>query len=116
MDEIDAMLGDLSRAQENHRDIVVVAGAKLGVFVDINLGEARAEFREQGRDLLFGFFAKMASRTRVNRDVAWSRKLESPVFGARVGIRLAGRAQPTSLDKMRHDAASGSRFSQIREG
>ena len=68
--DIDAMLGDLSRAKKDYRHIVVVPRAKLCIFVNIDFSEARAVVLEQRRDLDLGFFAKMASGTRIDGDVA----------------------------------------------
>jgi len=78
LSRIEAMLGGLARAQKNHRHIIIVKGAQVRVFVDINFREARATFLEQGRQLYFRFFAEVASRTRINRDVAGSRDLRRP--------------------------------------
>ena len=72
---VDAMLGGFSRAQKNDRDVVVVAGAKVRVFVDIDFREARAEFFQQGSDLRLGLFAEVAAGARIDRDVARARRV-----------------------------------------
>src|SRR3979490_1893338 len=74
LNDIDAMLGRLSRTQKNHGHVVIIPGAKLRVFVDIDFREACAKFLEQWCDLRFCFFAKMASGTRIDRNVARPRE------------------------------------------
>src|SRR5690349_7592468 len=114
LSRIEAMLGGLARAQKNHRHIVVIQGAKPQILVDINFREARAKFLEQWRQLYFCFLAEVAPRARINRDVAGSRDLQAPLFGARVGARRRARAQPSAFDQLFHHTQRGG-LAKIRE-
>ncbi len=91
------MFGGFARAQENHGDIVIVARAKVRVLVDVDFGEARAEFLQQGSDLGFCFLAQVASGAGIEGDVARGGELQAAIFGARVGVRSCRGAQPSSL-------------------
>ena len=112
---IDAMLGGFSRAQENNRDVVVVARAEIRIFVDVDFREARVEFFQEGGNLRLGFFAKMAAGARVDRHIAGRGELQSAVFGADICARLMRRAQPSSLDQARHSAIHNRGVSQVGE-
>lgn len=107
------MLGRFARAEKNDRDVVVVAGAQLGVFVDVDFGEAGAEFLQEGRDLLLGLFAEVAARTRINGDVARAGQLQSAVFRAGIAVRRFDGAQPASLKKLQDGGFCFRRISQI---
>ena len=101
---IDAVLSGFSRAQENNRDVAVVAGAEIRIFVDVDFREARFELFQEGSDLRLGLFAEMAAGARVNRHIARRGELQAAVFGARISARRFCRAQPSSLDQVRHGA------------
>jgi hypothetical protein len=91
------VLRGFSRADENDRDLVVVAHAKFGVFVYVDFSQARAEFLQHRSDLGFGFLAKMASGAGVDCYVTASRKLQAAIFGARVSAWCFSLAQPASF-------------------
>src|SRR5882762_5821678 len=101
------MLGGLPRTQKNDRHIVIIESVKLGVFVDIYFSEVCAKFLEQRRDPRLGLFAKMASGTRIDRNVERARELQASIFGPRVCARLFRRAQPPALDQSCHRVAYG---------
>src|SRR4029077_2436918 len=113
--DVHAVFGGFSRAQENNRDVVVVAGAKFGVFVNVDFGKARAELFQQGSDLRLGLLAEVAAGARVEGDVARGGELQTAVFGARVGARRPRGAQPSSLDELQHDSVHNRGVSQIGE-
>src|SRR5215472_14269202 len=75
------MLGGFVRADEDYRDDQSIALFQNGIFVDVDFTEDSAKFLEQRRDGGFGFFAKMAARPRVERNVAWAAGRELRVFG-----------------------------------
>src|SRR6185369_2840351 len=64
-------------------------------------------------DLRLGLLAEVAGRTRIDRDVARASQLQAAVFGAKVGIRRAGSAQPSAFDQLRHDRLHNRRLSQL---
>ena len=116
LNKIDAMLGDFSRAKKDYGHVVIVLRAQLRIYVDVNFREFCAKFLEQRRQLCFGFFAKMASGTRIDRDVARARELQAPVLGPRVSAGRLGETQPPALDQLLHDTFHREGVTQVREG
>ena len=67
---IDAMLGGFACADEYDRNVPAVTRFEKGVVFDTHFMEHSAEFAEERCDDRLRFFAKMASRTRVESHLA----------------------------------------------
>ncbi len=96
------MLGGLSRAEEDDRNVIIVARAKFRIFLPILIfSEARAEFFQQRRNFFFRFLAQMAARARVDGHISRTGKLQAAVFGAQKAVTRAGSArnQPRSTSR-----------------
>ena len=74
------MLRGFSGADEQDRDVPSVAFGQHGIAVNIDFVQCGAKFREQRIDRGFGGFAKVATGTRVERNVQRSRSGQSQVF------------------------------------
>ena len=79
--QIHAMLRRFFVADEDHRNIPTVAllQNRIGIYVDFP--ERSAEFLQERRDGSFGFVAEVASRARVESNVAGAADGEAGVFG-----------------------------------
>src|SRR5260221_512285 len=76
------MLRGFARADKNHRDVRAVPAPRVCVVIDVHLAQRGAEFAEHRLDQLLCFFAEMATRTRVQRDLPSAASSESSVFRA----------------------------------
>src|SRR4029077_2155774 len=74
------MLGRFPIADENHRNVPAVALLKRRIVVDIDFVEGGAELSQERRDGGLGFVAKVASRARIESDVAWAGSGKTCVF------------------------------------
>jgi hypothetical protein len=90
MREIDAMLGEKLRADENYRYVVVVALEEDGIIVNIHFTERGACGSKDGGHSGFGFFAKMTALAHVHGDVSRACEGQAARFGA--GVKISARA------------------------
>ena len=65
---VDAVFGGFARGDEDYRDVVAVEGGELGVLVNIDFAQDRAEFVEERLHDELGVFAEMAARTSIERN------------------------------------------------
>lgn len=104
------MLGDFPSAQKDHGYVDVVALAQDGIGVDVDFVQCRDHKPQQWADLSLGLFAKVATRTGVQRNVEGSAKRKAAVFSALVNTarRCFGRClrigepQPATCDERRN--------------
>ncbi len=77
---IDAMLRSFPRADEDHWNIPRVALLQDGIGIYIDFSEGGTKFSQERRDGRLGFVAEVASRTRVESDVAGAGNGQAGVF------------------------------------
>lgn len=77
------MFGDLACAEENDRDVGIVASTEDRVGVDVDFPQAGAGLAEQRSDLRLGFLAQMAARARVEGYVERACGGQNRVLGTR---------------------------------
>ncbi len=93
------MLRHFPLANEDYRNIPTVAllQDRIGIYIDFS--ESGAEFMQERRDGSFGFVAEVASRTRVESDVAGAGSGKAGVFRMRTHrysskVHLTGKQPP----------------------
>ena len=65
---IDAVFGGFVRGNEDYRDIAAVEGGELGVVVNIDFAQDRAEFVEERLHDELSVFTEVAARTSIEDD------------------------------------------------
>jgi hypothetical protein len=79
--EVDAVLGGFVSADENYGNIPSKALSQNSIFINVDFAEVSVKFPEQRSDGGLGFFAKMASGARIERDVARAASCKPRIFG-----------------------------------
>ncbi len=79
--EIHAVLRRFPLANEDHRNIPTIALLEGRIGINIDFAKGSAEFSQERRDGRLGFVAKVASRTRIEGDVAGTGSGKARVFG-----------------------------------
>lgn len=79
--QIHLMLRRFSLADEEHRNIPTVALLQDRIGIDVDFSQRSGEFLQERRDGSFGFFAKVAPRSRVESNVAGAGSGKAGVFG-----------------------------------
>ena len=77
---VDAVLCGFSGADEEDWDVPAVAFGKHGVAVNTDFVQCGAELREQRMNRGFGGFAKVATGSRVERNIQRPRPGQSQIF------------------------------------
>ena len=87
---VDVMLGYLACPKKNHRHVPAMAFPQNRILINVDFAERSAELAKQRRNCGLGFFAQMASRSRVKRHFARTRGSQAFVFGMQSGLWAHG--------------------------
>jgi hypothetical protein len=88
------MLRGFARAYENDRDVCAISVTQDCVVIDVHLAQRGTEFAEQRLDQGSCFVAKVATRTRVQRNRAGSASRKSLILWAIIqGFASLGKSR-----------------------